>query len=115
MRLVTFRHQGQQEIGALVDADLKIIRLQAAEQFRDGDANPHFQSMLAFLQGGSAARDEAQRVVEFAASQRPENVVIERSSVALEELAAALDMPAVPTRIECYDISHVSGTNVVAG
>ncbi len=40
-------------------------------------------------------------------------VARERSSVALEELAAALDLPAVPTRIECYDISHVSGTNVV--
>jgi excinuclease ABC subunit C len=40
-------------------------------------------------------------------------VAEERANVALEELAAALSLPAVPTRIECYDISHVQGTNVV--
>jgi excinuclease ABC subunit C len=40
-------------------------------------------------------------------------VAHERTGAALEELAAALDLPAVPTRIECYDISHVAGTKVV--
>ena len=33
---------------------------------------------------------------------------------ALDELAEYLDLPASPLRIECYDISHVQGTNVVA-
>ena len=33
---------------------------------------------------------------------------------ALEELQAALDLPEVPLRIECYDISHIQGTEVVA-
>ncbi len=32
---------------------------------------------------------------------------------ALEEIAAALDLPAVPLRIECYDISNLQGTEVV--
>jgi excinuclease ABC subunit C len=40
-------------------------------------------------------------------------VAAERSTAALEELAAALALPSVPQRIECYDISHVQGTNVV--
>ena len=40
-------------------------------------------------------------------------VAAERATVALEELAAALNLPAVPQRIEAYDISHVQGTNVV--
>ncbi len=40
-------------------------------------------------------------------------VAQERANVALEELAAALSLPGVPSRIECYDISHVQGTNVV--
>ncbi|MCC3293457.1 excinuclease ABC subunit UvrC [Arthrobacter sp. zg-Y411] len=35
-------------------------------------------------------------------------------SAALQELQEALDLDAAPLRIECYDISHVSGTNVVA-
>jgi excinuclease ABC subunit C len=33
---------------------------------------------------------------------------------ALEEIQAALDLPSVPLRIECYDISNLQGTEVVA-
>ncbi len=33
---------------------------------------------------------------------------------ALAELQTALDLPQVPLRIECYDISHTQGTEVVA-
>jgi len=55
-------------------------------------------------------RNAEQHLKEFLTTSA---VARERSSVALEELAAALALPAVPTRIECYDISHVSGTNVV--
>jgi 2-keto-4-pentenoate hydratase/2-oxohepta-3-ene-1,7-dioic acid hydratase in catechol pathway len=83
MRLVTVENQGVQEVGAFTEADSKIIRLQAAEQLRGGEANPHLQTMLAFLQGANAARDAAQRSIEFALSQRPEGVVIERASVEL--------------------------------
>ncbi|CEA08055.1 UvrABC system protein C [Arthrobacter saudimassiliensis] len=35
-------------------------------------------------------------------------------SAALQELQDALELPVSPLRIECYDISHVQGTNVVA-
>jgi len=83
MRLVTFQLRGAQEIGALAEADSKIIRLQAAEQFRSGATKSYFHSMLAFLQGAGAARDAAQQTIEFALSQRPEGAVIERASVAL--------------------------------
>src|SRR5579864_2946912 len=83
MRLVTFQQQGHQEIGALAERDSKIIRLQSAEQLRSGETDPHFQSMLAFLQGASGSRDAAQRTVEFALSQQPEGVAIERASVEL--------------------------------
>jgi 2-keto-4-pentenoate hydratase/2-oxohepta-3-ene-1,7-dioic acid hydratase in catechol pathway len=83
MRLITFRYLGLEEIGALTDADSKVIRLQAAEQFHTGESNPHFQSMLAFLQGGSAARDEARQTIEFDLSQRPDGVAIDCASVDL--------------------------------
>ena len=33
---------------------------------------------------------------------------------ALEEIQVALDLPAAPLRIECYDISNLQGTEVVA-
>ncbi|MDT4906789.1 MAG: excinuclease subunit, partial [Pseudonocardiales bacterium] len=35
-------------------------------------------------------------------------------SRALAELQDALELPSAPLRIECFDISHVQGTNVVA-
>ncbi len=36
------------------------------------------------------------------------------SAQALAQLATALDLPDVPHRIECYDISNISGTNPTA-
>ncbi len=36
------------------------------------------------------------------------------SATSLAELAAALDLPGPPRRIECYDISNIQGTNPVA-
>lgn len=36
------------------------------------------------------------------------------SAQALAELATALDLPDVPHRIECYDISNIQGTNPVS-
>ena len=35
-------------------------------------------------------------------------------SKALQEIQDALDLPEAPLRIECYDVSHVQGTNIVA-
>ncbi|TWE12668.1 excinuclease ABC subunit UvrC [Rudaeicoccus suwonensis] len=35
-------------------------------------------------------------------------------SQALQDLQEALELPQAPLRIECYDVSHVQGTNVVA-
>ena len=40
-------------------------------------------------------------------------VADERAAAALNELASALALPGQPRRIECYDISHVQGTDVV--
>lgn len=37
----------------------------------------------------------------------------QRYTAAIEELQQALSLPKPPVRIECYDISHVQGTNVV--
>mgnify|MGYP002778708081 FL=1 len=38
----------------------------------------------------------------------------DRNSQAMEDLAAILDLPELPHRIEGYDISHIQGSNAVA-
>ena len=81
MRLITFTRDGAEEIGALVGADSKVARLQSAEEARVGQPQPYFSSMLAFLQGGAAARDAAHSAIEFAIAQRPEGAVLDRSEV----------------------------------
>jgi 2-keto-4-pentenoate hydratase/2-oxohepta-3-ene-1,7-dioic acid hydratase in catechol pathway len=90
VRLVTFRYNRLEEIGALVDADCRVIRLQAAEGLRSGRSHPHLISMLAFLQGGQAARDAVAQTVDFALSQRPDGVELARSEI---ELLSPLPRP----------------------
>ena len=43
------------------------------------------------------------------------NLRPERSEKVLEELAALLSLKEIPSRIEAYDISNTSGSNIVAG
>ena len=83
MRLVTFRYNGLQEIGALIDADRRVVRLQAAEQLDSGRPDPRLASMLAFLASGQAARDAAAQIIDFAVSQRPDGVELGRNNVEL--------------------------------
>jgi excinuclease ABC subunit C len=52
-----------------------------------------------------------QNLKVFLAQQEAQESASARS---LTELAAALDLPEVPRRIECYDISNIQGTNPVA-
>jgi len=67
-------------------------------------------------------RGEKRRLVELAARNAAEAVAREearrmadegRALVALEELAAALGLPAPPARIECYDVSTIGGRQTV--
>jgi excinuclease ABC subunit C len=53
--------------------------------------------------GQSLAQHKLKRASDLTARSR-----------ALDELQSALDLPIAPLRIECFDISHVQGTNVVA-
>ena len=67
-------------------------------------------------------RGEKLRLVAMAARNAREGLVQRRIkwlsesdkvSRALTELQEALDLPELPTRIECYDISNIQGTNTV--
>ena len=67
-------------------------------------------------------RGERHRLMELATRNAAEMLAREqarwladqgRTLGALEELAAALELPVIPARIECYDISTFQGTNSV--
>lgn len=65
-------------------------------------------------------RAEYLRLVQKNAEQNLRSFLVHQeaqesaSATALNELAAALDLPGPPHRIECYDISNIQGTNAVS-
>ena len=74
------------------------------------------------VQISAPARGEKRRLVEMASNNARE--AMERAHIkwladhgktraALETLQEELDLPALPSRIECYDISNIQGTNSV--
>ncbi len=59
----------------------------------------------------STVRDNAEHALKLHKTRRAGDLTLR--SQALQELQEALDLPVALLRIECYDISHVQGTNVV--
>lgn len=68
-------------------------------------------------------RGDRRHLVEMVAKSAAENLEQSRlkflsdemkTTAALTELADALDLPRMPRRIECFDISNLQGTNTVA-
>ena len=71
MKLATFRSSGQEKIGLVHSNDLRLFDLAAAAA-RDG-ANPAFASMLALIDAGPAALDQARAA--FDKSGKDESLV----------------------------------------
>ena len=84
MKLVTFIQKDDvRHIGALVNNDRTIVILQKGAKEVNGEPSPFFTDMLAFLRGGSAARDLAQAVVEYVTSQQQPDAVVSLDRVIL--------------------------------
>ncbi|MBO1269408.1 excinuclease ABC subunit UvrC [Arthrobacter cavernae] len=60
----------------------------------------------------STVRDNAEQALKLHKTRRAGDITVR--SQALQELQEALELPVPLLRIECFDISHVQGTNVVA-
>jgi excinuclease ABC subunit C len=60
----------------------------------------------------STVRDNAEQALKLHKVRRAGDITVR--SQALQELQEALELPVPLLRIECFDISHVQGTNVVA-
>ena len=72
---------------------------------------------------GAAARRQAKRCMETVARNAGQALALHKTkrasdlttrNRALEEIQEALDLDEAPLRIECYDVSHLQGTEVVA-
>lgn len=59
----------------------------------------------------STVRENAEHALRLHKTRRAGDLTVR--SQALQELQEALDLPVALLRIECYDISHIQGTNVV--
>ncbi|MDE8586271.1 excinuclease ABC subunit UvrC [Arthrobacter sp. NQ4] len=60
----------------------------------------------------STVRENAEHALKLHKTRRAGDITVR--SQALQELQEALDLPDPLLRIECFDVSHVQGTNVVA-
>jgi excinuclease ABC subunit C len=60
----------------------------------------------------STVRENAEHALKLHKTRRAGDLTVR--SQALQELQEALELPVPLLRIECYDVSHVQGTNVVA-
>jgi excinuclease ABC subunit C len=60
----------------------------------------------------STVRENAEHALKLHKTRRAGDITVR--SQALQELQEALDLPVPLLRIECFDVSHVQGTNVVA-
>ncbi|MEV7473011.1 excinuclease ABC subunit UvrC [Pseudarthrobacter oxydans] len=60
----------------------------------------------------STVRENAEHALKLHKTRRAGDLTVR--SQALQELQDALDLPVPLLRIECFDVSHVQGTNVVA-
>ncbi len=77
MKLVTFRDRQSTEasrLGALIDDGRQIIDLSAAHLAMDGTVSAQVSHMMAWLDGGPAARDKVQAVIDWALSEKPPRV-----------------------------------------
>jgi excinuclease ABC subunit C len=101
-------------------------RVDAACEFLDGKSREWLAALRAEMQAAAAAQEfekaAALRDVVFALERtlrktrrftRPPSL-IQTDAAALAELQRVLALPAPPTHMECFDISHISGTFVVA-
>lgn len=69
VKLVTYRllsGQPEEKLGALSSDESEIIDLQAACQALNGEPSAYFKDMIAFVSGGSAAREQAAELVSKA-------------------------------------------------
>lgn len=110
MKLATFiAPDGSLLIGALIDDDSAIAALQAGATAMEGARNPEFDDMLAFIDGGPAARYKAHVVLDFVTRQRPAGTVFPLDLVRLE---APVPVPRSIRACSAFEQHVITATRV---
>lgn len=116
MKLVTFAAPAPTaaatRLGAYLADDAVVVDLQAAARAADGRPSPWLDDMLAFLDGGPAAREAAERLVDFACSQRPPDALLPIQTV---RLLAPLPRPRSLRDCMAFQRHLVQATRTVIG
>ena len=86
MKLATFKSGGQEKIGIVHTGDTLLFDLAAAAN-RSGSANPAFASMLALIDAGDAALEQAAKV--FDQHGKDESLSIETGTAGYDPRAPA--------------------------
>ena len=100
MKLVTFRLPGgSPRSGALIDADRRLVDLQAAHEARWGEEAPALATVLSIIEGGKSVLDRAQETARGAADRAPE-AILDRSKV---KLLAPIPHPPQMRDFLCFE------------
>lgn len=87
VKLATFRSSGREKIGLVHQSDSRLFDLAAAAN-RDGKSHPAFGSMLALIDAGPAALDQARAIFDKSNNDEPLSV-----DVAAAEILAPIPEP----------------------
>lgn len=101
MRLITFEANGQQRLGAWIDADARIVDLARADP-----GEPAYESMQALIEGGEGVLARARALV----ASPPADAVIENSAV---RILAPLPRPLSIRDSLCFP-EHLEGSQRAA-
>lgn len=80
MKLATFKSGGQEKIGLVHQGDTRLFDLAAAAQ-AGGGANPAFASMLALIDAGDAALDQAAKLFDKLGKDEKLSVVVSAAEI----------------------------------
>jgi 2-keto-4-pentenoate hydratase/2-oxohepta-3-ene-1,7-dioic acid hydratase in catechol pathway len=100
MRLVTFNQANRgARVGALVDGDRSVVDLQLAAE-RSARPAQNFRTMLALIDSGERALDDARAVLDRAVSAGIDDAVVPRTEV---ELLAPVPVPRQMRDFLCFE------------
>jgi 2-keto-4-pentenoate hydratase/2-oxohepta-3-ene-1,7-dioic acid hydratase in catechol pathway len=112
MKLVTFTVSGiAEQIGAMMNDGYTIAILASGETAMDGRVSSFYSNMMAFLEGGVAARERAKAILEFITCEHPP-----ATTIPLQEVTLLAPVPIPASMRDCLSFEqHIINSIRVVG